>query len=650
MAIDSAKFLGRKSSDSSTISSKSVENISTIASTLIDVDTILKGSLLLDKMRDKKKRKKAQQDKRNLKEKAIEKVKGMGKGIKEKAMKSTAGMRDWLNRLVMGMALMALVKLAPLLEPMLPWIEAFVTGAMKIAEWVFKGTVTLIHWAYKAYDGLRGFVKNIFGEEGVKKFDTLMGNLNTLFNAAFMAAMALLKFKWLRTFAKNILKPKRLLRKMGVGFKRFIGPGGRKFLKGVGSKAANLLKGGAGKAAGKVGGFAAKIFGKAANVIAPAFKASKGFISKFFGKIPIVGPLVVGIVSLLSGEPAAQAIFKAIGAALGGLLGSFIPIPILGTFIGEAIGVFVGDLLYTLMFGGGISAVGKKLQDTFKTFIKPVFDFFTGGFSRFTENFPTFDIPNVGVQDLMLPVLDKLPWYNKLIDVKIPGKVMGIKVPFVPEEGFSLRQALESLPRLPDILGLVAKFIPGLNHYVEDGKLKKLPQIWQFFNPIFMVKHLARSFLPGWFGGSKGENQSSSVAESKGDVKEADKEEKGIIANKLVKHLRMRHEAKKAEQEKAQAKAIALKEAQKSDITKGIEAFMQKPLDAAPIAVDTPAAAEGTESYPSYDSSAGQTAMIPMPPQIIPAGGSDTGTVNIPKSSGAEDPFEGFYAHSGGLV
>ena len=47
----------------------------------------------------------------------------------------------------------------------------------------------------------------------------------------------------------------------------------------------------------KVGGFAAKIFGKAAGVIAPAFKAAKPFASKFFSKVPGVGPLVVGIVS-----------------------------------------------------------------------------------------------------------------------------------------------------------------------------------------------------------------------------------------------------------------------------------------------------------------------------------------------------------------
>ena len=99
----------------------------------------------------------------------------------------------------------------------------------------------------------------------------------------------------------------------------------------VGSKLITGAKGLASKGIAKVGGFAAKIFGKAAGVISPAFKGAKPFLSKFFSKVPIVGPLIITIVSLLSGEPASQAIFKGLGGAIGGALGSLIPIPILGT-------------------------------------------------------------------------------------------------------------------------------------------------------------------------------------------------------------------------------------------------------------------------------------------------------------------------------
>ena len=138
--------------------------------------------------------------------------------------------------------------------------------------------------------------------------------------------------------------------------------------------------------------------GKAAGVISPAFKTAKPFASKFFSKIPIVGPLVITIVSLLSGEPATQAIFKGLGAALGGALGTFIPIPILGTLIGETIGVFVGDLFYSLLFGGGIKEVGQKLKDTFMTIFKggkAVVDWVGGGIKAFVNNVLKTDAINV---------------------------------------------------------------------------------------------------------------------------------------------------------------------------------------------------------------------------------------------------------------
>ena len=167
------------------------------------------------------------------------------------------------------------------------------------------------------------------------------------------------------------------------------------------------------------------------------------FASKFFSKVPVVGPLVVDIVSLLSGEPAGQAIFKAMGAALGGVAGSFIPIPILGTLIGETIGVFVGDLLYELIMGGGMEAVGQKLKDTLATALKGgkmVFDFFKNGFVNFINNFKEEHM------------------------IKLP-KVLGVQV---------------SLPGIGDTI----------------------PNLLQLYNPLAMAPLLIKSF----FGGEKKES------------------------------------------------------------------------------------------------------------------------------------------------
>ncbi len=81
------------------------------------------------------------------------------------------------------------------------------------------------------------------------------------------------------------------------------------------------------------------------------------------GRIPIVGPLMVGIASYMEDGKLDRALFKVGGSAIGGFLGSFIPIPFLGTLLGTLAGEYVGDLFYELLRGGGASAVGKRLKN-----------------------------------------------------------------------------------------------------------------------------------------------------------------------------------------------------------------------------------------------------------------------------------------------
>ena len=104
-------------------------------------------------------------------------------------------------------------------------------------------------------------------------------------------------------------------------------------------KGSKIAKGGIKKIPKRL---ATKVLGK------QGIMAMKG-IAKGFSRVPILGPIVVAVSSLLAGEPPGQALFKGLGAALGGFLGTFIPIPVLGTMLGEVMGTFVGDLLYSLI-------------------------------------------------------------------------------------------------------------------------------------------------------------------------------------------------------------------------------------------------------------------------------------------------------------
>ena len=156
-----------------------------------------------------------------------------------------------------------------------------------------------------------------------------------------------------------------------------------------GKKGSQLFKGGIGRSTNRI---IAKVGGK------NALKATKA-LKNALGRIPIVGGLITLVVSLLSGDPVSQALFKTGGAVLGGFLGSFIPIPVVGTLMGELIGEYVGDLMYTATMGGGVEAVGQKLKDDLSGVLsagQAAVDWVGKGFGRLYEGIPKINVPFVG--------------------------------------------------------------------------------------------------------------------------------------------------------------------------------------------------------------------------------------------------------------
>jgi hypothetical protein len=233
---------------------------------------------------------------------------------------------------------------------------------------------------------------------------------------------------------------------------------------------------------------ALKLFGK-------TFVKAAG---KIFGKVPIIGPLIVGIVSLISGEPLGQALFKTFGAAIGGLLGTFIPIPIIGTLLGETIGVFVGDLLYHLIIKKDPKAAMKMLSDAIMGIFKAgqfMFNFMKDGVTNVVDNFPTVPIPDFRPGDIIAKIMMKIPGGLDILGLEVPGWVPGIG-------GASVIGALQGLPGLQEVLGFFAQFIPGMGKYIKSGRLLAIPNL-AMLTPLglpFLTPLIAKSFLPGIFG------------------------------------------------------------------------------------------------------------------------------------------------------
>jgi hypothetical protein len=211
--------------------------------------------------------------------------------------------------------------------------------------------------------------------------------------------------------------------------------------------------------------------GKGLNVLnKPGAIAAKGF----FRRIPILGPILIGVASLMAGEPVNQSLFKAGGAALGGALGSFIPIPILGTMLGEFIGEFVGDIFYELILGKGISGAKTKLWNGIKKALDVggvALNWVKRGSKKYIDNWPKYKIPNPGFPGIIKNALEwSVGWKRSMK---------------------GLQDFLGGHPWSPFKIVADNQWFGN-----KKGKLSQLPDpTFQFRDPLGFLKHIKNSFF-----------------------------------------------------------------------------------------------------------------------------------------------------------
>ncbi len=480
-----------------------------IKTTTIQVATLLKGSYVLDKERQKDKRKILEQEKRGKAEKGLEKGKPKGSNLKIKI--PGKGLLDkmfgFLGEFLLFGITMKLLDWLPTIQKILPILARVADWFIEAGIWIVDALAGVIDFGYKLVDKMEGWVKNVFGEEGAEKFTTFMTNLKNLF-VGFLLWKIIGK-KILTAVIKNIKFAFNLVKGIVGKFGRFInflsggtiGRGLQTLGRGIGNIAGRVAGRFMGTGAGRLGGSlmkkgvggllkrgALKLFGKT------FVKAA----SKLFGRVPIIGPLIVGIVSLISGEPLGQAVFKVFGAAIGELLGTFIPIPVVGTLLGGTIGMFVGDVLYHLIIKKDPKKAMEMLRDAIMNIFKAgefLFNFVKDGVTNVIDNFPTVPIPDFRPGDIIAKIMMKIPGGLDILGLEVPGWVPGIG-------GASVIGALQGLPGLQEVMGFFAQFIPGMGKYIKSGRLLAIPNL-AMLTPLglpFLTPLIAKSFLPGIFG------------------------------------------------------------------------------------------------------------------------------------------------------
>ena len=293
--------------------------------------------------------------------------------------------------------------------------------------------------------------------------------------------------------------------------------------------------------------------------------------------------------------------------------------------IGEIIGTFLGDALYGLIFEGGFGAVVKKLKEAFGAIIEKIGEsleavkkFFSEGFKRFVDDFPTIDI----------------------------SKVWG----------------------LPRALGAAAGLL-GLkdSKWVEDGKVNKIPNLLLLtpFGLPFMVPHLINSFFPD------GKKESvSTPSKGKSDVKDKDGAkndvEKEVLKkkNELEKSIVTKDSEITAEKDSKKKEAlIKEKDALQSKITalqgeSGDSSVISDTVSTSTVETKlktaneqggSKAVIESISTSASYDKNETKVVTVPAPKKTAvedisgSGGGGGAPLVVSGAAEGGADPYESLY-------
>ena len=359
MAINTQKFLPSskggtlakvnktiiKSSSPIALSGKSLRDLSLIKVKVVEIDSILKGTLAAEK---KKLTESKKQDSSKRREKVEEKLETKPKAESGKIKMPSLprmGFLDWvknfIGNVILGYFAVRLVDHLPKIIPIVKFLGKATDFVLGVGGKLLDGLVTFIDWGYKAYDATRGFVKNLFGNSEAKQFDQLSSALNQFLNLAIIAGMVV------------------------------AGSGGGRGGKGRGGTAARPGKGGRPRVTTSGGGRNPLRRRPKVTTGRGGNRALLSSVRPFLKRIPlpIVGALVDFGLSVALGENPGRAAFRAIGAGLLGAVGAAAGtvVPVAGNFIGGLLGGVAGDaiggVLYDFFFGSGMpSAKGKVVK------------------------------------------------------------------------------------------------------------------------------------------------------------------------------------------------------------------------------------------------------------------------------------------------
>ena len=333
-----------------------IEDIKVLREKVVKIEDILKKTIKinvkkiqLSRKEDENKKRKAQEDKLEKKDK---KRIGMPK-IPIPGMSFIDRIKQFLGTVFTGFLVLQIFKLVPKLMAFLDYVKPVTAFIEDFVKGMFDKFVFAIDFGYKIVDGAQSKVKELFGDDGEKKFSEFTSTFTKFMNLAIIAGMATMG-------GQDPLRDRRFQGPQRRGFdrsgrrvtnraqqryqRRF---GDQRYKERFGDKNLRRLKGQSPRPAR---GLDQRLVQRGVTRV-----AGKN-VGRIAGRIPIVGPLIdFGIRTLVFKEPLGKAAAGAVGAGVGQALGAWLGgtvgtvagsvVPIVGNLLAGAAGATIGGLI-----------------------------------------------------------------------------------------------------------------------------------------------------------------------------------------------------------------------------------------------------------------------------------------------------------------
>jgi hypothetical protein len=165
------------------LTKKSIKNVDTIKTNVVKIESILKGTLALDKKQlDDKKRDVSKKRKEKIETKLETKPNAETGKISMPAAPRTGILdfiKNFIGNVLLGYFAVRLIKHLPKIVPIVKFLGNAADFIIDVGGKLLNGLVSFIDAGYKAYDATRGFIKNLGGENFAKGFDKFLGAIDT---------------------------------------------------------------------------------------------------------------------------------------------------------------------------------------------------------------------------------------------------------------------------------------------------------------------------------------------------------------------------------------------------------------------------------------------------------------------------------------